>query len=65
MSNTCLIALIPLYFYSYIVIFLLGVAMFFAIIVMDILGKTRFWITALYTLALGFLSLIIGMMYIY
>lgn len=63
-ANTVLIALIPAYFYSYLVVFLLGVAMFFAIIVMDFLGKTHFWITALYTLVLAFLSLIIGMMFI-
>jgi hypothetical protein len=62
--NTVFIATVPAYFYSYLVILFLGAAIFGAIIVMDILGKTHLWMSALYVLALGILSLVIGMFFI-
>jgi hypothetical protein len=59
--NSFLIGIIPNYFIAYGVILVICIAMFFAIIVMDMLGKTNHWKGALYMVLIGILSLLLGM----
>jgi hypothetical protein len=59
--NSFLIRVIPNHIFACGLVLLLGVLIFLAIIVMDILGKTKHWKAALYVLSLGIFSLVLGM----
>jgi hypothetical protein len=60
--NSFLIAIIPDYYFWCLVMLFIGATVFFAVIVIDIFGKTSNWKNALILFGLGVASYILGIL---